>query len=121
MNERDETMSECLFCRIASGVVPTALVWQDDSIVAFRDINPQCPVHVLLIPRKHITSLSELSAQDDAIIGRLVRVSGQIAGREGVAATGYRLVANCGREAGQSVDHVHFHLLGGRPMHWPPG
>ena len=114
-------MSECLFCRIALGLVPATLVWQDDSIVAFRDIHPQCPVHVLVIPRRHIASLSELSAEDDEMVGHLVRISGQIAEREGVAATGYRLVANCGPEAGQSVDHVHFHLLGGRPMHWPPG
>ncbi len=114
-------MSGCLFCRIALGIVPATLVWQDDTIVAFRDIDPQCPVHVLLIPRKHIASLSNLSAQDEAVVGHLVRISGQIAESEGVATRGYRLVANCGQEAGQSVNHVHFHLLGGRPMHWPPG
>ena len=114
-------MTDCLFCRIAAGEIPATVVYQDELLVAFRDINPQAPTHVLLIPRKHLASLSDLSPEDDEIIGHLVRISGQIAESEGVAAGGYRLVANCGREAGQSVDHVHFHLLGGRPLQWPPG
>jgi histidine triad (HIT) family protein len=111
----------CLFCRIAAGEIPATVVYQDEFVVAFRDINPQAPTHVLLIPRKHIASLLDLSPEDDATIGHLVRISGQIAKSEGLAAGGYRLVANCGREAGQSVDHVHFHLLGGRSLQWPPG
>lgn len=114
-------MATCLFCRIADGEIPAARVHEDDRVVAFRDISPQAPVHVLLIPRKHIASLSNLSHDDDLTIGHLVRTSTQVAAREGIGDTGYRLVANCGREAGQSVDHVHFHLLGGRSMHWPPG
>jgi len=114
-------MAECLFCRIAAGEIRATVIYQDELVVAFRDINPQAPTHMLLIPRKHIASLSDLSADDDAIIGHLVRISAQIAESEGVATRGYRLVANCGREAGQSVDHVHFHLLGGRAMDWPPG
>ena len=114
-------MAECLFCRIALGEIPATVVYQDDVVVVFRDIDPQAPTHVLLIPRKHVPSLSHLSPEDDQIIGYLVRIAAQIARSEGVAAGGYRLVANCGREAGQSVDHVHFHLLGGRGMDWPPG
>jgi histidine triad (HIT) family protein len=114
-------MGECLFCRIASGEIPAAVTYQDDLVVAFRDISPQAPTHVLLIPRKHVASLSHLSVAEDAIVGHLVRIAAQIAENEGVSAGGYRLVANCGPEAGQSVDHVHFHLLGGRPLGWPPG
>jgi histidine triad (HIT) family protein len=114
-------MAECLFCRIAAGEIPASVVYQDDRVVAFRDVNPQAPTHVLLIPRKHIPSLVALSEEDDAIIGYLARISGQIAQAEGIAQSGYRLVANNGREAGQSVDHVHFHLLGGRGLTWPPG
>ncbi len=121
MSEGGEIVAECLFCRIASGEIPATVIYQDDVVVVFRDINPQAPTHVLLIPRKHIPSLSDLSAADDAMIGHLVRIAAQIAESEGVANTGYRLVANCGREAGQSVDHVHFHLLGGRGLGWPPG
>jgi len=113
--------SECLFCRIVAGDIPAAIVHQDDEIVAFRDINPQAPTHVLLIPRKHVRSLADLWTDDDALIGRLVRVAAQIAESEGIASQGYRLVANTGRQAGQSVDHVHFHLLGGRRLSWPPG
>jgi histidine triad (HIT) family protein len=114
-------MTECLFCRIAAGQIPAAVIRQDERLVAFRDINPQAPTHVLVIPRKHIASLLALSEEDDAIIGYLVRKSGEIAREEGIAEPGYRLVANCGRQAGQSVDHVHLHLLGGRALRWPPG
>jgi histidine triad (HIT) family protein len=114
-------MASCIFCRIASGEIASDIVYKDDEVVAFRDLNPQAPSHVLLIPRKHMPSLGELSADDDAIIGRLVRIVSQLAETEGIAADGYRLVANCGANAGQSVDHVHFHLLGGRRFAWPPG
>lgn len=114
-------MTDCLFCRIAAGQIPATIVYQDELLVVFRDINPQAPTHVLLIPRKHLPSLLDISPGDDAIIGHLVRMSAQIAENEGIAAGGYRLVANCGREAGQSVDHIHFHLLGGRQLQWPPG
>ena len=114
-------MSDCLFCRIGKGEIPAAVVYQDNLVMAFRDISPRAPVHVLLIPRKHISSLSELSQDDDMTIGHLVRISAQIAESEGLSSSGYRLVANCGSEAGQVVEHVHFHLLGGRSLHWPPG
>lgn len=114
-------MTECLFCRIAGGKIPAKVVYEDDKVVAFRDINPQAPTHVLLITRKHIPSLSDLSQDDDELVGYLVRKAAQIARTEGIAEGGYRLVANSGPHAGQSVDHVHFHLLGGRAMAWPPG
>ena len=114
-------MAECVFCRIAAGEIPATVVYQDDLVVAFRDINPQAPTHVLLIPRKHIPSLVELAPEDDALLGHIVRVSAQLAESEGIAGSGFRLVANNGREAGQSVDHVHFHLVGGRRLGWPPG
>ena len=114
-------MSDCLFCRIASGQIPAAIVHQDDNLIAFRDINPQAPVHLLIIPRKHIASLADLSEKDDALVGSIARLAKELAISEGIAEHGYRLVANCGREAGQSVDHLHFHVLGGRTLTWPPG
>jgi histidine triad (HIT) family protein len=114
-------MGDCIFCRIASGDVPATVVHEDDAVVAFRDLNPQAPTHVLVIPRKHIASLNELLEEDQATIGHIVRVAAGIARAEGYAERGYRLVANCGLEAGQSVDHLHFHLLAGRRLGWPPG
>jgi histidine triad (HIT) family protein len=114
-------MADCIFCKIAAGEVPANKVHEDDRLVAFRDISPQAPTHLVLIPRKHVASLNELSEADDSIVGHLVRVAGDLARRERIAERGYRLVANCGPEAGQSVDHVHFHLLGGRSLRWPPG
>ncbi|UCC67243.1 MAG: histidine triad nucleotide-binding protein [Armatimonadota bacterium] len=118
---REEQSAECIFCRIASGEIPATIVYQDELVVAFRDVNPQAPTHVLVIPREHVPSLNAVSEQDKDSIGHIVRVSAQIAEAEGCADTGYRLVANCGPEAGQSVDHVHFHLLAGRRLGWPPG
>jgi len=114
-------MADCIFCRIASGVTPAQIIYQDELVVGFRDLNPQAPLHVLVIPRKHVSSLSALGEEDEAAVGHAVRVAVGIARREGIAEQGYRLVANCGPQAGQSVDHVHFHLLGGRPLGWPPG
>ena len=114
-------MAECLFCRIASGELAAAIVYQDDRVVAFRDINPRAPVHILIIPRKHISSLNETSEEEEVTLGHIVRIAAEIASEEGVGESGYRLVTNCGPAAGQSVDHVHFHLLGGRSLGWPPG
>lgn len=114
-------MSDCLFCKIASGDLASTVVHQDDIVVAFRDINPQAPTHIVLIPRKHIPSLSDLTDSDGGILGHLIRIAADIAHTEGIADDGYRLVANCGPAAGQSVDHLHFHLLGGRNLAWPPG
>ena len=114
-------MSDCLFCAIAAGEIPADLVHDDDEIVAFRDITPQAPVHVLVIPRAHHANAAELAGADAALAGRLLAVAGQVATREGIADSGYRLVTNTGEGAGQSVPHVHVHVLGGRPLTWPPG
>ena len=112
---------ECIFCRIAAGEVPATVVHEDELVVAFRDLNAQAPTHILLIPRKHIASLNAVSQEDEATLGHIVGVAVRVAESEGLADRGYRLVVNCGPEAGQSVDHVHFHLLGGRALGWPPG
>lgn len=114
-------MADCLFCRIAAGEVPATKVHEDDLVLAIRDVSPQAPVHVLLMPREHVVSARDLGESDGAMLGRLFDVAARIAADEGVADDGYRLVTNVGREAGQSVSHLHFHLLGGRRMAWPPG
>jgi histidine triad (HIT) family protein len=114
-------MSTCLFCRIAAGEIPSRKVYEDAEMIAFHDVNPQAPVHVLVIPRRHIETLNDLAAEDDGLTGRMVRCAATIAGELGIDARGYRAVFNCNREAGQSVFHIHLHLLGGRPMLWPPG
>lgn len=109
----------CLFCKIVVGEIPATLVAETDECVAFRDTNPQAPVHVLVIPRRHVSSLNE--ASDAALLGRLSLLAADIARREGIAESGYRTVMNTNAGAGQTVFHVHLHLLGGRPMGWPPG
>jgi histidine triad (HIT) family protein len=111
----------CLFCRIAAGEVPSKRVYEDDAIVAFHDIKPQAPVHVLIVPRRHIATLNDLTADDDVLLGVMQRRAARIAEELGIAARGYRTVFNCNRDAGQTFFHLHLHLLGGRPMHWPPG
>ena len=110
---------DCLFCRIVRKEIPAKLVLETEHVLAFRDINPQAPVHVLVIPRDHVASLNE--AQDPEMIGRLSLTAAEIAKQEGIAESGYRTVINTNREAGQTVFHVHLHLLGGRDMKWPPG
>ena len=112
---------ECLFCRIAAKEVPADLVHEDDEIIAFRDIAPRAPTHVLLIPRRHVTSAADLRAADAAMLGQLFEVAADLARREGVSESGFRIVTNAGPASGQSVAHLHFHLLGGRSMAWPPG
>ena len=114
-------MSDCLFCTIAEGGIPADVVHSDDEVLAFRDVSPQAPVHVLVIPRAHHATASDLATADPALAGRILAVAGEIAAREGVADSGYRIVTNTGDSAGQSVHHVHFHLLGGRALTWPPG
>lgn len=115
-------MSEnCLFCKIVSDKIPATIVYQDDRLVAFRDINPQAPAHVLVIPRMHISTLNELSAADDMLVGEMVRRASLIAKELGHANNGYRTIFNCNANAGQTVFHIHLHLLAGRPMNWPPG
>ena len=111
--------NDCLFCRIVRGEIPAKVVAETEDAVAFQDIDPKAPVHVLVIPREHVTSLSE--AQDPAMVGRLALLAAQIAEREGIADSGFRTVINTNGDAGQTVPHLHLHLLGGRPMRWPPG
>ncbi len=114
-------MSDCLFCKIIAGDIPSALVHQDDSLVAFKDINPQAPLHMLIVPRKHIASLNDLSAEDDALVGSMIRRAAALAKEHGYHERGYRTVLNTNREAGQTVFHIHLHLLAGRGLAWPPG
>ena len=114
-------MADCLFCRIVAGTIPATLVHQDEHLVAFRDINPQAPMHVLIVPRRHLASLNELTESDDQIVGEMVRRAAAIARSNGFADRGYRTVFNCNAEAGQTVFHIHLHVLGGRPLTWPPG
>ena len=114
-------MTDCLFCKIIDGKIPAAIVYQDERVVAFKDINPQAPTHVLLVPKRHIATLSELSVEDDQLLGEIVRRAAAIAKARGIAAGGFRTVFNTNRDAGQTVFHVHLHLLGGRSMTWPPG
>lgn len=114
-------MKDCLFCRIVAGEIDAHLVAEGDDWVAFRDINPQAPTHVLIVPREHIATTNDLESGHEALIGRLVLAASEIAEREGIAGSGYRLVFNCNRDAGQAVFHIHLHVMGGRPMTWPPG
>jgi histidine triad (HIT) family protein len=113
--------ADCLFCGIADGEIPADVVHNDDLVVAFRDIHPKAPVHILLISREHIRSAAELTEEHAALLARLFVVAGRLAEAEGVAQSGYRLVTNIGGQAGQSVHHLHLHLLGGRALSWPPG
>jgi histidine triad (HIT) family protein len=109
----------CIFCKIARGEIPAQMVVNSKEIAAFRDLNPQAPVHILIIPKKHIASLDDVS--DSELLGRMIAMAAAIARQEKIAKTGYRTVINTGRDGGQSVDHLHIHLLGGRAMAWPPG
>ena len=111
----------CLFCQIVEKKVPAKVAFEDDQVLAFHDIRPQAPVHVLVIPKKHITSLLDLTAGDDALVGAVVRRARELAREMGLAERGFRLVFNAGDDAGYSVYHIHLHLLGGRPLGWPPG
>lgn len=113
--------NDCLFCKIAAGTIPAKLVYQDDHVVAFRDIKPVAPVHILIIPRRHISSLDDTEPGDRELLGGLLLVASGLARDEGLVEDGYRVVTNIGENAGQSVQHLHFHLLGGRAMTWPPG
>ena len=114
-------MSDCLFCKIIAGEIPSDSVHEDDLVVAFNDINPVAPLHQLIVPRQHIASAAQLSESDGALLGRVFAVAADLADRAGVTGSGYRVVTNVGRDGGQSVDHLHFHLLGGRRLTWPPG
>lgn len=115
-------MADCIFCKIAGKEIPSTLVYEDETVVAFKDLEPQAPVHVLVIPKKHIESILALTDADKALVGHILAdVIPQLARELGVAEKGFRVVANTGEKGGQSVKHLHFHLLGGRSMQWPPG
>ncbi len=114
-------MSDDLFLKIIDRSIPADIVFEDDQVLAFRDIQPQAPVHILIIPKNKIETLNEIDQSDEALVGHMVHVAKQIAATEGIAEAGYRLVFNCNPNGGQSVYHIHLHLLGGRQMVWPPG
>jgi histidine triad (HIT) family protein len=120
VREWRDDVAECLFCKIASKEIPAEILHESDSIVALWDINPTAPKHVLVIPKRHIDSARDLTAQDSDLLGEVFETIAQIAEREGLDA-GYRIVTNVGRAGGQAIDHLHFHLIGGREMTWPPG
>ena len=111
---------DCLFCKIVAGEIPAEVIYESDTAVAFRDINPQAPTHVLVIPRKHIATINHIDHEDQAIVGSLYTAAKEIAASEGIAEHGYRAVMNCNEAAGQTVFHIHLHVLGGRSMGWPP-
>jgi histidine triad (HIT) family protein len=113
--------SDCLFCKIVAGEIPADIVYESETALAFRDINPQAPLHVLIIPRQHIATINDLEIDHQALVGSLYSAAREIATAEGVADDGYRAVMNCNAAAGQTVFHIHLHLLAGRPMGWPPG
>lgn len=114
-------MADCLFCGIVDGKVKANLIYQDERVVAFKDINPKAPVHILIIPRKHLVGVLDIEPSDGALIGEIFQVAARLARDQGIAESGFRIVVNSGANAGQSVFHLHFHLLGGRQMGWPPG
>lgn len=114
-------MSECLFCKIAKGEIPCDTVYENDQVIAFRDLNPQAPTHVLVIPRKHIATVNDLAVEDKDVVGEMLLAAKAVAAHDGIAEDGYRLIMNCNKGAGQTVFHIHLHVLGGRAMNWPPG
>ena len=114
-------MNECLFCNMVSGAMPCDKVYENEYVLAFRDIDPKAPTHILIIPKKHITTLNEINENDQDLLGELLLTAKKIAKDEGIDTSGYRTVFNCNSDGGQTVFHIHMHLLGGRPMAWPPG
>ena len=112
---------DCLFCKIINGDIPSSKVYEDELVYAFRDIEPQAPVHILIIPKEHIASANELTEEHASVVGHVFAVAAEIAKAEGIAEGGYRIVNNCGEDGGQTVKHLHFHMLGGRSLQWPPG
>jgi histidine triad (HIT) family protein len=114
-------VSDCLFCKIIDGRIPGTIVHQDDHLVAFKDVNPQAPTHLLIVPRRHLATLNDLTPEDDDLVGEMVRRAAALAAAAGYAERGYRTVFNTNADAGQTVFHIHLHLLGGRTLTWPPG
>lgn len=111
----------CLFCRIVAGEIPASRVFEDDELLAFNDVHPQAPMHVLIVPKAHVATTNDLGPEQDAVVGAMIRRAAAIAADRGYADAGYRTVFNCNKDAGQSVFHLHLHVLGGRPLGWPPG
>ena len=114
-------MDDCLFCKLIKGEIPCTKVYEDDKAFSFKDIAPGAPIHVLIVPKKHISSLNEITEEDSELISHIFIVIKKLAKELGVSESGYRVVSNCGEDGGQSVSHIHFHLLGGRTLQWPPG
>ena len=114
-------MAECLFCKMINGSIKPDIVYENEAILAFNDINPQAPVHVLVVPKKHIATLNDLEPENDVLVGEMYLTAKKVAEKMGIAAAGYRTVMNCNESAGQTVFHLHLHVLGGRRMGWPPG
>ena len=114
-------MEDCIFCKIANGDIPAEIIYQDDDVLAFRDLSPQAPFHALVIPRRHISTLNDIQAGDAELVGKMVMGAARVARQEGFDQAGYRTVLNCNDDGGQTVFHIHLHLLGGRRMTWPPG
>lgn len=112
---------DCIFCKIANKEIPSTIVYEDEDVIAFRDLNPEAPVHILVIPKKHIASLNAATAEDQQLLGKVLLTIQKIAAKQGIAEKGYRVVTNCGEQGGQTVMHLHFHLMGGREMLWPAG
>ena len=114
-------MEDCIFCKIIAGEIPSEKIYEDDAVYAFADINPVAPVHILIIPKTHISYINEINEENSGVIAKIYEAAAKIAAEQGRAQDGYRLVTNCGASAGQTVPHIHFHLLGGRDLTWPPG
>jgi histidine triad (HIT) family protein len=114
-------MSDCIFCKIVSGDIPSTKIYEDEQVIAFRDINPQAPTHVLVVPKRHISGVNELAEQDEALVGHVYSVIARLVRELGINESGYRVVVNSGADGQQSVPHLHFHVLGGRLLAWPPG
>ena len=114
-------MADCLFCKIIAGDIPSTKVYEDDAVYAFRDIEPQAPEHIIIVPKNHMASANEITADNSAVIGKIFEAAAKIAEDLGFAEKGYRIVNNCGEDGGQTVGHIHFHLLAGRNLQWPPG
>jgi histidine triad (HIT) family protein len=114
-------MTDCLFCKIIAGEIPADIVYETETTIAFRDINPQAPTHILIIPRSHIATINDIREEEHELVGSLFTTARDVARQEGLSEAGYRVVMNCGEGAGQTVFHIHLHLLGGRGLNWPPG
>ncbi|MBQ2931339.1 MAG: histidine triad nucleotide-binding protein [Clostridia bacterium] len=112
---------DCLFCKIVAGEIPSTKVWEDDKVLAFRDIDPQAPQHIIIIPKEHISSANEITEENSSVVAKIFETAAKIAKEQGFSENGYRIVNNCGEDGGQTVGHIHFHLLAGRNLGWPPG